>query len=83
MRKNLELESEVKSLKQELEDVVLERNNNKRIGTQKIDENLALVEQNKKLMQEIEHMKRTHESTLNSFDKKFTDFSNELVQLSS
>ncbi len=83
MRKNLELESEVKSLKQELEDVVLERNNNKRIGSQKIDENLALVEQNKKLMQEIEHMKRTHESTLNSFDKKFTDFSNELVQLSS
>lgn len=79
MRKNLELESEVKSLKQELEDVVLERNNNKRIGSQKIDENLALVEQNKKLMQEIEHMKRTHESTLNSFDKKFTDFSNELV----
>ena len=75
MRKNLELESEVKSLKQELEDVVLERNNNKRIGSQKIDE--------KKLMQEIEHMKRTHESTLNSFDKKFTDFSNELVQLSS
>jgi|688.fasta_scaffold142410_1 hypothetical protein len=33
MRKNLELESEVKSLKQELEDVVLERNNNKRIGS--------------------------------------------------
>jgi len=30
---------------------------------------------------EIDDMKRSHEQTLSTFDKKFTDFSNELLLL--
>lgn len=33
------------------------------------------------MAQIIENMKKTHENTLNSFDKKFTEFSNELMLL--
>jgi hypothetical protein len=59
----------------------MERNKSKKTGDTRYEENQSLLEQNKKMAQEIDSLKRAHEQTLNSFDKKFTDFSSELMIL--